>query len=125
MPNVLEELAKVSANGTKSLGKVISERLESLSSGATVIYISPDSGSDILFSVARDLEVRGIRICGFGLVAATYRRPPSKATRNGRTSTVVSDDLEQQVFAGPGAVQPIRRGENLASEIERFVSVRK
>lgn len=125
MPNILEELAKVTADGTKSLGAVMGDRIDSLPVGATVIYITPDSGSEMLFSSARDLEVRNIRICGFGLVATSYKRAKGKVSRLALSSTVASEESDEQAFVGPGAVQQIRRGDNLATQIERFVSVRK
>lgn len=126
LPGVLEALAKASPVGNKPLADVIFGRLDDFRSGATLVYISPDTRSVELFGVAQELEARGVRIYGFGIVSETFLVASKKAfLRVHGIGSVAGKDWNPLEFVGPGLMQPIKRGDDLVETMEALSSVRK
>jgi len=126
MPAMLEALAKANPKGSKTLADILAARLEDFSAGATLVYISPDSGSTALVGVTEELESRGARIYGFGIVSESFLVPAKKAfLRTQRLNAIVAPDTMSMEFVGPGIVQPIKKGDELIQAIESLSSVRK
>lgn len=126
MPAILEALARANPAGTKTLADVLSARLDDFSAGATLVYISPDTESSPLVGVTQELESRGARIYGFGIVAETFLVPAKKAfLRTQRMNAIVEPAPKILEFVGPGIVQPVKKGDDLIKAIEGLPSARK
>jgi uncharacterized protein (DUF58 family) len=126
IPAILEALARAEPTATRPIAHVISERLDDFAAGATLVYITPDTGSAALSGVAEELEARGARIYGFGIVAESFLVPAKKAfLRTQRLNSGMQKDPGAPDFVGPGKVMPIKKNEDLVQAIEGLSSVRK
>ncbi len=117
LPLLLETLARAEAVSAETLADALLRALPRVSAGATLFYITPNTGGDALAFALAQYAARGAQVFGYGLDGGSFASAPRRLSgKAGRAATETLDKTTATLGGLP--LLWVKKGDDLVQAME-------